>query len=84
MRWNEWHHLYLGLGIAIAGCFLKNLIIIGIGLGIALDDWIQHYFKIEGKTPLHIVYVWIYKKSGLIRKINKWFDDIFKHKGLPK
>jgi hypothetical protein len=80
MKWNQWHHLYLGLGIAFMGVLLRNLIVVGVGLGIAIDDWFQHAFKWEGKTPFHIGYAWIYKRSGLIRRINQWVDNLFKRR----
>ena len=84
MNWKEIHHLYLGFLIIIIGFIFQSLIVVGIGLLAMIDDWIQHFFKWEGRTPLHIAYAWIYKRSGLVRKINLWFDNLFKKKGLPK
>jgi hypothetical protein len=80
MNFREFHHLYLGIFISALGCILHSLVIVGIGIIISVDDWIQHFFKIEGKTPLHIIYGWVYKKSGLIQRINKYFDRLFGRK----
>jgi hypothetical protein len=72
MKWNEWHHLYLGIALIAIGIFTSPWLWIP-GAIIALDDIVQHTFSIT--SPLKWLYLKLLWPIPAIQKLNKWLDD---------
>jgi len=78
-KFNQWHHGYLGLILLILNILFWHSITIYIISGIIIIDEIMQIF-IFGQYSglLHYLYSFIYHKFEIVRKINKWFDNLFK------
>jgi 4-hydroxybenzoate polyprenyltransferase len=81
-----YHHFYTGIILAIAGFVLMGngwywtgLFVIAVGIIVILDDVWQHFRQKnnpEYHSPLHRLYVYIWKKSAFIRWLNRIADKI--------
>jgi hypothetical protein len=64
----EFHHLYIGLGLMIAGILMDNkagYIFFVTGCAVAGDDVWQHW--IGGWSPLNLAFQWLWAHSlGLL------------------
>lgn len=52
--WDNLHHLYIGILVIVLGLYLKNNLIILLGILGVLDDTIEHTKTAD--TPLRLLY----------------------------
>ena len=60
-KYNEWHHLYIGIIIYGVGRTIESETIKTVGKILIIDDTIQHVFRVQ--TPFHKINdeLWRYK-----------------------
>ena len=77
----EWHHLYLGLGVAVAGGVLRRPGVLWLGAAIAVDDAWQHVLQVAGAwsyvSPLHALYGHYLWQYALVRRVTAWLNALF-------
>lgn len=81
VRLDEWHHLYLGLGIAVAGGVTRRPLLLCLGAAIAADDAWQHLLQVSGAwtyaSPLHALfgrYLW---PLTVVQRLTAWLNALF-------
>ncbi len=88
LRFDEWHHLYLGVVCFVssfaAGARRPGLAVAlrAVGLTLAWDDAFQHVVQavtgdLSFRSPLHVVYAWMYQEWGWVRAVTEWLDRLF-------
>ena len=83
IKWNEAHHLYWGVAMAIIFGWLEMPILCAIGVLIALDDLYQHYKQVEFPnyhSPIHQWYVRHLYKYRFVQWLNLIADNLLRGK----
>ncbi len=77
-HWVHFHHVFLGLTIAVVSILFKNNLTLNLGIGIALSDIIHHLivlWPLIGSPEFHI----LYKNKSLLTK-----EQLLENKKLHK
>ena len=81
VRWNEWHHLYLGVLLAGLGSLLHANWLTITGDVLAIDDSTQHFiqaaFYPAFQSPLHWLYAKLLWPLPIVQKVTGFLNKIF-------
>jgi hypothetical protein len=88
LRVDAWHHLYLGVVLFLSSYAAGarrprlGLVLRVAGLALAVDDAFQHVVQavtgdLSFRSPLHVVFAWMYQKWGWVRGLSQWLDRLF-------
>jgi len=91
MEFFEWHHLYLGIVMLIAGIVLLVLsqwllgaVLCALGLILIIDDLYQHHRQVDEPfyhSPLHQLYGKLLYHIPFVRWLNRQADDFMRWLG---
>ncbi len=79
LRFDQWHHEYLGVGACAAGQLTHSAWIVRFGEVMALDDGTQHLYQrvnhdLTLRSPLTIGYQVTLGRLPLFNVLNQWLD----------
>ena len=87
LRYEEWHHLYLGVCLFLLSYAAERRPVLALvlrvaGLLLTWDDAFQHIVQavsgdLSFRSPLHLVYAWMYDEWGWVRALTQWLDRLF-------
>jgi hypothetical protein len=83
LRFDEFHHEYIGQAACIVGAATHSKLILGFGWVVAVDDATQHVYQrmnnnLAIRSPLNIGYRFTLGRVPLFEKLGHFFDTVLK------
>ena len=81
LRFDQWHHEYIGQAACAVGALTHSRIIVKVGGYLAADDATQHVYQrvnanLEIVSPLNIGYRLTLGTAVPIVRLNRWLDSV--------